>query len=48
MNGVDFWKCKNSWGATWGVAGYIMIARSDADGPGQCGILMDNAVPLLA
>lgn len=46
VGGVDFWKCKNSWGSTWGVGGYIMIARSDADGPGQCGILMENSVPL--
>ena len=47
LDGKDFWKCKNSWGPTWGQLGYILIARDNADGPGQCGILMDNVVPLL-
>ena len=45
LDGKDFWKCKNSWGSDWGMKGYILIARSDADGPGQCGILMENVVP---
>jgi len=35
----DYWKAKNSWGATWGASGYILLAKG-ADGPGQCGILM--------
>lgn len=46
LGGVDFWKCRNSWGSTWGVNGYIMMGRSNADGPGQCGILMENTVPI--
>jgi C1A family cysteine protease len=46
LDGKDFWKCKNSWGPTWGLSGYILIARDSNDGPGQCGILMDNVVPL--
>jgi hypothetical protein len=24
-----------------------MILKTNADGPGQCGIMMENAVPLL-
>jgi len=36
----DFYKVKNSWGASWGEAGYIRIARGNYNsGKGQCGIL---------
>jgi C1A family cysteine protease len=47
LDGKDFWKCKNSWGASWGQQGYILITRDNNDGPGHCGILMENTVPLL-
>lgn len=40
LDGKDYWKCKNSWGASWGMSGYILIQRTSADGPGECGILM--------
>lgn len=33
---VDYWKVKNSWGTSWGEAGYIRIEKSDAD---RCGVL---------
>lgn len=39
LDGVGFWKVKNSWGANWGNQGYINLLKS-GDGPGQCGIQM--------
>jgi len=42
--GVDYWKVKNSWAATWGEAGYIRIERSSAD---KCGVLDAPSYPNL-
>lgn len=39
MGNDDYWKCRNSWGADWGMNGYILLAKGE-DGPGQCGVLM--------
>jgi C1A family cysteine protease len=44
--GATYWKVKNSWGTSWGVAGYVLIARGTATGsPGECGIAMDPSYP---
>lgn len=45
LSGQAFWKAKNSWGTSWGNNGYILLAKG-ADGPGTCGIQMQNTVPL--
>ena len=41
LNGEDFYKVKNSWGTTWGDAGYILLGRGSQynNGAGQCGML---------
>jgi len=44
MDGTDYWKVKNSWGPTWGMDGYILIERSDAD---LCGVLDAASYPNL-
>lgn len=48
LNGQDFYKVKNSWGADWGMDGYVLLGRGPAFAPnGQCGILMDPSYPVV-
>jgi len=47
LEGQKFWKVKNSWGAKWGLNGYIMLCRDcqKNSGAGECGILGQPSYP---
>jgi len=44
QDGTDYWQVKNSWGPDWGLNGYILIEKSDAD---KCGVLDAGSYPVL-
>ena len=47
--GVAFFRLRNSWGMSWGEAGYVRIGRGDAFNPdGECGVQLSASFPEVA
>merc|ERR1711865_205262 len=43
--GKNYWKVKNSWGATWGADGFIQLAKDISSKSGTCGVAMQPSYP---
>jgi hypothetical protein len=44
--GDGYWIVKNSWGATWGMEGYLQLKRGGFNPAGECGVALQPSFPV--
>ena len=49
LDGLNYYKIKNSWSTSWGDGGYILLGRGKEynNGDGQCGMLLQASFPVI-
>jgi len=48
LNGQAYWKIKNSWAATWGDHGYMLLQRGAGRGGAYCVLKVSPSYPLIS
>jgi len=43
----EYWRTKNSWGASWGEAGFVRLGKGISE-QGECGVASDASYPVIS